>query len=159
MSKKGFIPMLHEMAGGDVEAITSAIGKKIKEARFQKADEWEQDIDPSTRQYEDRLTLWFEDGSRLAIHDAGQSCCEDRYMEADLDAVRDLAGTVLRSVSVADAGADDETEQDDDGEYHDVQFLYIYTDKFACVLSTHAIHTGYYGGFSLTAEYKEPNTK
>lgn len=112
--------------------ITKALGKTIRKA------ELSQDV----------VRLYFTDGSHLAVEDDGQSCCERRYMSTD-DDIGFLAGKVLVGVQVKDAP----DIEDEDGEYHEVQFLEVMTNKGCVTFAAHNEHNGYYGGFHIVASY------
>lgn len=95
----------------------------------------------------DTLVVTFEDGTVLNLWDAGQSCCERRYMNTD-DDLAYYKGAVLSDVEVA-AGTD--TPEDEWGGEHQIQFLRLLTDRGVITVANHNEHNGYYGGFHLVA--------
>ena len=95
--------------------------------------------------FSDKLTLVFEDESKISFEDDGQSCCEHRYMSNDGDDLQEYVGSRYIGYSVKDAPDID----DDNGRYHEVQFLEIMTSYGAITMSMHNEHNGYYGGISL----------
>jgi hypothetical protein len=92
----------------------------------------------------DRLEFSFTDGSRMAVEDDGQSCCEVRYMTCDDDlsyySGAEYLGYELRDVSDV---------EDPNGDSHDIQFLAILTNRGEFVLASHNEHNGCYSGFSI----------
>jgi hypothetical protein len=86
----------------------------------------------------------------LVIKDAGQSCCEHRYMTTDDDLLY-YAGSTLIDVDIAEAPS----IEDKYGDPHDQQFLNIQTSKGTFTMVTHVEHNGYYGGFWLQARFEE----
>ena len=113
-------------------AVAASVGKKII----------------STKVEDDVVTLVFEGGAVLRLRDDGQSCCERRYLMTDDDPA-ELAGTTLVDIEIREAPYED----DGDGECHEVRFLAIKTDQGTLTFACHNEHNGYYGGFSITAEY------
>jgi hypothetical protein len=95
-----------------------------------------------------RLCLYFEDSMAIALRDDGQSSCEHRYMTTD-DDPKLFAGDTLVDIEIADAPPIPE-EHD---EVHEVQFLKVRTDLGVMTVETHNEHNGYYGGFSVVAEW------
>jgi hypothetical protein len=95
--------------------------------------------------FNDVLHIRFEDGSGLNFTDAGQSCCEHRYMSNDGDDLKEYIGARYIRHEVIDA------PDAPDAEYgcHEVQFLEIMTSVGPITLSMHNEHNGYYGGFCL----------
>lgn len=81
----------------------------------------------------------------LKIFDAGQSCCELRYMRTD-DDLDAFGGATLIGVEVRIAPTNYET-----GDPHEVAFLVVHTSKGDVTCSTHNEHNGYYAGFSICA--------
>lgn len=117
--------------GGDLmKSMRSVIGKRIAAVALT----------------DDKLRLTFADGSGLTLADEGQNCCENRYMRTD-DDLAYFVGAELRGAEVRDAPS----VKDTDGDWHDVQFLVIQTDKGDFTLSSHNEHNGYYGGFMICA--------
>lgn len=117
---------------GTVNAITAAKGKTIAVVSMN-----------------DGLKLEFTDGSSLYLWDDGQSCCEHRYMTSDdLGTFPYYSGAEFLGPELRDAPSIEE-----EFDAHDCMFLDIKTSKgvFTCV--THNEHNGYYGGFSLRAEF------
>lgn len=131
MSQDGIGVMLNALSdwSGDREALRSAIGKAIR----------------SVALVNDKLSFVFTDNSRLHLWDAGQSCCESRYMVCD-DDLSTFVGAVLLGVDTKDAPS----VEDKYGE-HEVQFLEVQTSAGPITVATHNEHNGYYGGFSIRA--------
>lgn len=122
-----------ETAGG----VAYAIGRRLVSVEMAKTAD-----DP------DFLALRFEDGSRVELWDAGQSCCEARYMSTD-DDLASFAGATV--VSIEERGAPSIKADDNRDDHHDVAFLVVTTDRGAITVATHNEHNGYYGGFALAA--------
>jgi hypothetical protein len=99
---------------------------------------------------DEALHFTFDDGSKLKLHDDGQSCCESRYMRTD-DRLEDYIGSTLLNAEVRDAP----TEAGEYGDEHEVQFLVVTTSKGAFTMSSHNEHNGYYGGFLIRAALEE----
>ncbi len=93
---------------------------------------------------EERLTLSFEDGIKIAVWDNGQSCCEHRYMTTD-DDVASLVDHNLVRIE-AKEGPEEETEDD----VHEIVFVEIGTDDGFITVVNHNEHNGCYSGFGLT---------
>lgn len=89
------------------------------------------------------MVMEFEDGTAIAFYDAGQSCCEQRFMTCD-DELTYYAGSVFTGAEIKE-GPTDET----DGEPHDQEFLIIKTSKGEFTVANHNEHNGYYGGFLI----------
>lgn len=121
------------MKNDGAEVFQSAIGKTITAISLTDDD--------ST---EDRLRLTFDDGSKIAIYDDGQSCCEHRYMHTDDDLSVHIGATLV------DGELRDGPE--DTGEYGDsleCQFLLITTSRGVFTIANYNSHNGYYGGFAV----------
>lgn len=99
----------------------------------------------SVRLEDDALRFVFTDGTRMKMYDAGQSCCETRYMSTD-DDLSQFTGAVLLDAEVRDAPDINEGGNDEPNE---VQFLVIVTDRGNFTMANHNKHNGYYGGFSI----------
>jgi len=94
----------------------------------------------------DELVFTFQDGSRMALFDDGQSCCEHRYMVCD-DDLRGFAGAVL-------LGAETKPGPNDPCEWgeHEIEFLDVHTSLGTFQCRCHNEHNGYYGGFLVRAK-------
>ena len=90
------------------------------------------------------LHLTLDNGKTLVMEDAGQSCCEHRYMSCD-DDLNDLVGGFLLGIAV-EYGND----PSDDYDIHEEQFLKIQATTGSITVVNHNGHNGYYGGFYLT---------
>src|SRR5687768_10894500 len=112
---------------GDKDAISKAIGRTIERAEFDKENE--------------TLRINFTDGSKLALWDDGQCCCENRYMVVD-DSLCGFNGAKLVKVETVDG-----PDQDERYDVHEVQFLNIETSLGLIQAASHNEHNGYYGGF------------
>ena len=137
MGQKGLIVTLNELTGhGRQETVTTlnaAYGKTITAMALEA-------LDP------DELRIWFTDGTAIKVLDAGQSCCEERYMTTD-DDLAAFVGATLTDMEIAD-GPEIETEYS----VHEVQFLVVQTSLGAFTMETHNKHNGYYGGFYLVVK-------
>ena len=136
-NRLGMRVMTNMLSGSDQRsqaAVKQALGKKISAAKVE----------------DDVVKLTFDDGSALKLKDDGQSCCEHRYLMTDDDPA-DLAGTTLVDIEVRDATS----EEGEYGECHEVQFLAIKTSLGTLTVACHNEHNGYYGGFSIEAEYQQ----
>ena len=133
MSNLGFDAMLKMLGGSrdSVKALTTALGKTIKAVVID-----ENDI----------LRFEFEDGYNLQIADAGQDCCEWRYMRTD-DDLNAFVGATLLGIELVDAP--------NVAEDHEVQFLHVQTSDGRFTCSSHNEHNGYYGGFAIVCS-EEP---
>lgn len=125
----GMAVIIRQLFGGDTgaEFYEAAIGKTITVLSFT----------------EERLRLEFEDHSWIEISDAGQSCCESRYMTTD-DTLEEYAGSLFLGARLEDAPSRP-TEYDD----HDCQFTRVDTSAGTFTIETHVEHNGYYGGFAM----------
>lgn len=130
----GMGAMLSALGGNreSVAAWTSAVGKRI--AALELAD--------------DELRFTLADGSRVALYDDGQSCCESRHLDTD-DDLKSFVGAELRGAEVRDAG---ETTEGEYGNVHEIQFLVVETSSGQFTVSAHNEHNGYYGGISIRAK-------
>lgn len=95
---------------------------------------------------DDILMIDFEDGTQVDIFDDGQSCCEDRYMSTDEDYFDSYKGAIFNGVDISTI---EHMEEDECGNYHDVVFVRIETDKGFFTIYNHNSHNGYYGGFDM----------
>ena len=92
---------------------------------------------------DDQIKLWFNDNSGIFISDAGQSCCESRYITTD-DELTALVGQTLVRI-------DQEAGPDLPGcGSSKTCFVEIRTAEGGSVtFVTHNEHNGYYGGFYI----------
>lgn len=97
---------------------------------------------------DERVILKFPVGS-LAISDAGQSCCEQRYITCD-DDLTSIVGARLLKIE-AKPGPD----EDDEYDVHEIMFVDVLTDVGFIQLRTHNVHNGFYGGFILKIDAYE----
>jgi hypothetical protein len=82
----------------------------------------------------------------MQLFDAGQSCCEHRYMRTD-DDLKSFIGAELVDAEISNAP----DQVDEYGETHEIQFLRVKTSKGLITISNHNEHNGYYGGFAIRA--------
>ncbi len=131
MKNLGIGVMINMLGGNEetVNAVKASLNKKIKHVEL----------------LDEQLNISFEDGSKLTLWDAGQSCCESRYMRTD-DDLNYFIGSEFLGGEIKDAPGIDCSYGD-----HEVQFLEIKTNKGSFVMSSHNEHNGYYGGFYITA--------
>ena len=138
MGQRGFTQNLHAIFGD---------GGKTAEAYHLVA---EKTIDRVWFDNEDNALVVETGGNVVAFYDAGQCCCENRYMTCD-DDLDQFAGAKLLSVEEREGP----TEEGEYGEEHETAFLKIVTDKGDITACTHNEHNGYYGGFSIFAAVRE----
>ena len=150
MSKLGLGVMLRQL-GGNAETVDSyhkAMGKTIKHIELSPPPDGSKKWDDDGQ---DTLKVTFDDDSMLTVYDAGQSCCEHRYMRTD-DKFEDFVGAQLVSMELKQAPSIEE-----EYETHEVQFLELMTSKGALTMASHNEHNGYYGGFAIELRFKEAN--
>jgi hypothetical protein len=134
---RGLGVMINELVGDNGgDAVGKSIGKKIAAVELD----------------DDALHLSFEDGTTMRVWDAGQSCCESRYMQSDAD-LPAFVGAEFLGLEVGEAAAD---TPDEYGGAHETQFLNIKTSKGVLDAVTHNAHNGYYGGFCVKVELITP---
>lgn len=92
---------------------------------------------------DNELIIKFKKENKIILHDAGQSCCETRYMTCD-DNLDYYVGAEYYDWEVRDA-----PNIQDDCEVHNVQFLIINTSRGSFTVANHNEHNGYYGGFNI----------
>jgi hypothetical protein len=149
MSKLGMVVMLKQLSGNhnSVDSYHKSIGKTIKHIELSPppndSSKWDDEG-------QDTLKVTFDDGSMLTVFDAGQSCCESRYMRTD-DKFEAFVGAKLLSMELKEAP----TITGEWGDEHEVQFLELMTSKGALTMASHNEHNGYYGGFAIELRYKE----
>lgn len=128
------------------EALNEAVGKTIKSIEVLEEDSLFRD---------GVVGITFTNGAVLLVYDGGRGCCEHRYPHTDED-LSYASGAKILSIEVTDS------ESTDRDEYYDVQeicFLNIHTDKKTFVFQFYNVHNGYYGGFSIKAEYAKYGRK
>ena len=132
MGQLGMGVMINMLGGNEdtVKAFQSRVGKTILSIKLE----------------DDTLKFVFDDGTKLNLHDDGQSCCESRYMTCD-DDLTVYTDATLDGAEVADAPS---VAGKYDAE-HEVQFLKVKTSKGVFTVETHNEHNGYYGGFWIVA--------
>ena len=131
----------------NIEALAQMKGKVIRSVVIITED-------PDEYDEGNALVFEFEDGSRGKMYDAGQSCCESRWMHTD-DDLEYYAGATLLDAEVADGdGSGDEDEEE--FETKESQFLKVKTSKGVFTVVNYVEHNGYYGGFSLRLKMLEP---
>lgn len=133
MGQPGFTTMIEYLFGDNSETVAahnSAVGKTIKSIAID----------------DDHLRVSFDDETGIEFWDAGQSCCEHRYMSCDDDLVS-FAGDKFVKAELRE-GPNKEGEYGDETE---CQFLVIQTDKGSFTVANYNSHNGYYGGFVVKA--------
>lgn len=95
------------------------------------------------------LVMQFEGSGVAKFWDAGQSCCENRWMHTDDDLSKFIGATFL-SVETRPGG-----ETGDEYEYKDSEFLIVTTSAGSFTIVNYNEHNGYYGGFLLRASLTE----
>ena len=134
MTHLGIGVMLNRLLGDDGGAIfRTAIGKTITTLS----------LDPGEDSTEDKLRMTFDDGSKIAIYDNGQSCCEHRYMSTDDDL------TVHIDAILVSGELRDGPDKDGEDDTLECQFLLITTSRGVFTMANYNSHNGYYGGFAL----------
>lgn len=141
MSQLGIDAMLHMLGGGSEHSASEYYDRKIVAAEIVNAGAG----GAFGGEHTDQLRLTFLDGTKIAIWDNGQSCCESRYMRTD-DNIQSLVGHTLARIEIKEAAA----ETDEDGGTHEICFVEIGTDDGFVTISNHNEHNGYYDGFGLT---------
>lgn len=133
MGQLGIGTMLSLLGGNGetIEATMASLNKKIKKVGLD--------------QEANKLVFEFDDNSKLALWDDGQSCCESRYMRTD-DDLTEYTGATLLGFELKDAPS-----IEGGGEEHEIQFLDVKTDKGIFQMANHNEHNGYYGGFAIIA--------
>ena len=127
---------LHYLSGGSPKNPEDYYGKKITSASLRPDDG------------DGAIYLGLANGKRLKIWDNGRSCCESRYITTD-DDIHFLVGGKLKEIKVRSV---QEIDDGDGGEYHEMAFLEISTEKGSVTFVTHNEHNGYYGGFGLSLD-------
>lgn len=108
-------------------------------------------IDPDANGDSGRFIIGLTSGFQIFIEDAGQDCCESRYLHTS-DDLSNLIGETLVSIRISEV-----EYRCDRGEDHEVAFLTVSTKRDAVVVETHNEHNGYYGGFSVHATVIDPS--
>lgn len=134
MAQLGMGVMLNMLGGNEETAVivSEAIGKTIKEVKV--AD--------------NELQFTFNDNTKIALFDDGQSCCEHRYMNCD-DDLTYYVDCQLLSVEIRDGGS-----KKDHYETKETQFLIVTTSLGSFTVANYNEHNGYYGGFWIAAKKK-----
>lgn len=133
-------------------SIAKAVGKRIKWATIARSTnvrKWE---------HREKLSLTFDDGSRLDLWDDAHECCETRYMSCD-DDLATFDGAVFRGATLSDVAREDGFDRGDHGDVHDVQFLRVHTTFGDIVCQTHNEHNGWYSCFTPVAQFTEAQEK
>ena len=113
------------------EAISRCLGKEIRCV----------DLDERTNE----IRIWFYDGPVLVIRDAGQSCCEHRYISTD-DCVDEIYGDLI-SIDTVPV----ETVERGSFDVQECVFLKLVTNNGTSTFKCYNLHNGYYGGFDIEA--------
>jgi hypothetical protein len=129
------------LTGKDLEAFIKVIGKEITGIAL---------AGPVDSTEKDELHIRFKNNTFIRIADDGQSCCEARFMTTD-DNLGDYVGGNLLNIEVKPIPIPLKDNEDDD--YHDIEFLEITTTKGSFVITNHNEHNGYYGGFDVTVTF------
>ena len=96
----------------------------------------------------------------LKIVDAGQCCCEKRYLHTD-DTLDLLKGDTFTKIE--ELPTEYNIEWETNCEYrggtayhreHEIMFLRISTNQQTATIETHNKHNGYYSGFMLSASQR-----
>ena len=99
---------------------------------------------------DNKLVFNFEDGSGVNVFDAGQNCCENRYMHSD-DDLNYYTSSKLLNIEVAEGA---EKIDEISGDCQESMFLHITTTRGVFVVANYNEHNGYYGGFIISLEKK-----
>lgn len=84
------------------------------------------------------------------LYDAGQSCCEERWLTCD-DDLKEFVGHELRGIEQLQHV----TVRSEDGDTGEQLFIRIITDKGSFRFCSHNRHNGYYGGFDISCKAVE----
>jgi hypothetical protein len=125
-----------------VEAWSRAKGKVIKDLK----------LDPEGNHGDGALVFTFEDGTRVALIDAGRSCCEERYLHTDDDLSAFIGSKLLGATSTEV----EETDPVHGDAVHESSFTSVQTSEGIFTVVTHNEHNGYYGGIVIMALELEP---
>jgi len=143
--------MIRPMGGNEntIKSLQSATGKQIAGVYVDETgNKWKDPEDGC-------LVVYFTDGDKLEIYDAGRSCCESRWMHTDDDldihAGETFLGVWINGEDVLDEKKDNEDYYNDYP--HQVQFLQFRSTRGTSTIETHNQHNGYYGGFWVMAVY------
>lgn len=128
--------MTCNLEGASLEAFMKVINKKITGVALAGA------VD-SERKDELHIRLGHE---YVRITDAGQSCCEDRYMTCD-DKMEDHVGATLLNIETRQMPIP--VLEGGDGDVHDIEYLVVTTTAGELVIVNHNEHNGYYGGIDV----------
>lgn len=133
--------MLSVLSGRKRESVERYYGKRISSI-------WLEENFKETRNLADQaLRIDFEDGTKIAIFDDGQSCCEARYLRTD-DDLQCLVGKVFECAVVK--SHEDKTEEYSD---HEQLFIELRASSGESVtFCAHNEHNGYYSGFSMVVQ-------
>lgn len=128
----GIGAMLSVLGGNaeSVDAFAAAVGRRIAAIALS----------------EDALLFTFDDGYRMELYDAAQSCCEYRHLSSD-DDLSYYVGAVLVSADVSES----EETTEEYGATHEIAFLRVTTDRGIFTVASHNEHNGYYGGITILA--------
>lgn len=97
---------------------------------------------------DDSVWVHFTNGDNLQLSDAGQCCCEVRYLH--VDETEDLS--YFKGAAFVDATVGRFSGFEFRGcDSHEICFLDIKTSKGVLSVSAHNEHNGYYGGFYIVA--------
>jgi hypothetical protein len=103
-----------------------------------------------------QVVITLASGFKILLADAGQDCCETRYLRTN-DKLNSLVGETLMNIRVTqkvnvvlDSACN---------EAHEVEFLEVLTDRDMVTFEAHNEHNGYYGGFLLKATVIDPSGK
>lgn len=134
MGYSGIGVMLQELSGNkdDIEAYKYGLNKTIEDIIFD----------------DDSLILMFTENIGMKFYDAGQSCCESRYMTKDEDDLSYYIGSKFLEANIKSA----ESIEEELGQEHEIEFLEIKTSKGEFTIANHNEHNGYYGGFAIRIE-------
>jgi hypothetical protein len=112
------------------ELFSSKIGKVIESLKIEN----------------DELCFTFENDTQpIKLYDAGQCCCESRYMHTD-DDLEYYIGAKLQGAEIADGPEEEDGKW---GETKESQFLKVETSKGVFTVVNYNEHNGYYGGFAV----------
>lgn len=103
-----------------------------------------------------QVVIMLASGFKILLIDAGQDCCETRYLRTN-DELKALVGETLINIRVTrkvNVVLDSEWN-----EAHEVEFLEVLTNRDMVTFEAHNEHNGYYGGFSLRATVIDPSRK
>ena len=103
--------------------------------------------DPESGKEIHKFCIQFTNGLVVKIYDAGQQCCEQRYVSTDddINSVKNHKLIDIVSKPISESIVENDERQD-------ICFIEIITTGGCITLVNHNNHNGFYSGFDLTIE-------